>query len=302
MQNALFKYATPSTGLKVLESSSLRWSAPKLFNDIFDVPDEILSNFKEEGFYKVWSKKISEIILNPDQYNPSELSPEAEVIWELAQLIKGDQSEVNRVAKGTGEIDLPLSDDAFRFLEELRMKWRLMHDDHRILCLTENANSASMWSRYADEYRGIMLEFRCDTNTDSVFKLAEPVHYSDEPHHTDTLDGFADFLIYNDDRVIKKLFHEYTHTKTADWSDENEWRIASFACKNEDGLFADYGFAPIELDSCTLGIKIDSGYKARILETICTKYPHAVSGGLEVVYLWRFESAYSSRFLALILK
>jgi hypothetical protein len=275
MQNTIFKYTTASTGIKVLESASLRWSAPKLFNDIFDVPAEILSNFKEEGFYKVWSNKISEIILTPDQYNPNELSPEAQIIWKLARLIKGDQNEAARVAQETRKVDLPLKDDTFRFLEELRMKWRLMHDDHRILCLTKSANSASMWSRYADEYRGIMLEFRCDTNTDNVFKIAKPVHYSDEPHHTDTLDGFADFLIYNDDRVIRKLFHEYTHTKTADWSDENEWRIASFARKNENGLFADYGFTPIELDSCTLGIKIEDADKACILETINTKYPHA---------------------------
>lgn len=33
----LYKYTTPSTALKVLENSKLRWSSPLLFNDLAEL-------------------------------------------------------------------------------------------------------------------------------------------------------------------------------------------------------------------------------------------------------------------------
>lgn len=66
-------------------------------------------------------------------------------------------------------------------MAELKEKWREIVPRFRILCLSELNDVTSMWNHYADEYRGVVLEFEAVDQLDSVFLVARLVTYQDVP-------------------------------------------------------------------------------------------------------------------------
>src|SRR6266446_10364667 len=52
-----------------------------------------------------------------------------------------------------------------------------------ILSLTATANNTLMWTHYADNHKGICLEFR--TTEESLFRRAQPVNYAEDFPHLD---------------------------------------------------------------------------------------------------------------------
>jgi len=66
---------------------------------------------------------------------------------------------------------------AFRDLQET---WEAMIPKTRILSLTEENDNPVMWSSYASNYTGVVLQLECIDIYDSVLLLAAPVVYSDE--------------------------------------------------------------------------------------------------------------------------
>ncbi len=88
-------------------------------------------------------------------------------------------------------------------------------DNVGILCLTENWNNARMWECYADDSRGVCLEFLAWDDAGLTFFF-----------------GFNSFNItYSDSREYNLLGDPWEQaktivlTKSPEWSYENEWRI-----------------------------------------------------------------------------
>ena len=70
-----------------------------------------------------------------------------------------------------------------------------------------------MWSHYANDHKGICLEF---ANDNPLIKHARPVHYkNDYPEWTP-----QNFVLNTDANVLELVL-----TKAMDWSYEREWRI-----------------------------------------------------------------------------
>jgi Protein of unknown function (DUF2971) len=85
-----------------------------------------------------------------------------------------------------------------------------------------------MWYHYADQYRGVVLEFRCDDALDSAWLAARPVTYPAAKPAVYTADGWAQLLMTQGGLAIQTLLDVATYTKAPDWSYEREWRITSF--------------------------------------------------------------------------
>jgi len=58
--------------------------------------------------------------------------------------------------------------------------------------------------------------------------------------------------------AIESIFDAATYTKSADWSYEKEWRIASFKLPKETGYFSDYPFHRQEVGGVYFGPMISS--------------------------------------------
>ncbi|MCH5193045.1 MAG: DUF2971 domain-containing protein [Oscillospiraceae bacterium] len=107
-----------------------------------------------------------------------------------------------------------LSDEEDRFVQVKRQ-------EYRILALTENCFSPSMWAHYASDYKGICIGYW----KNEVFSLARQLKYIREPHVAKSSNemGLFDF----DDVEFDKAVYESFFYKHADWDYEKEWRIVS---------------------------------------------------------------------------
>jgi hypothetical protein len=157
-------------------------------------------------------------------------------------------------------------------MDELRDIWRSWIPDLRILCLTESPAHAAMWFHYADKYKGVVLEFNCNDDTNSALLGAQPVTYPNAKPEVFEADGWAKLLMMPNELAIKKIFHVSTYTKSPDWSYEKEWRITSFKRQDDSGLYTDYKFNPIELSSIYLGPLITPADKSALV-SIAAKFP-----------------------------
>jgi hypothetical protein len=95
-------------------------------------------------------------------------------------------------------------------------KWMVeMLSGRRIYCVTPRPDSTLMWSHYAENHRGICLEFGVADNM--LFRFARKVQYRDEYPRWVPCD-------INDkpDRVGELIL-----TKSSDWSYEEEYRLIS---------------------------------------------------------------------------
>jgi Protein of unknown function (DUF2971) len=239
------------TAKKVLESKSLRWSSPVLFNDPFDVPRELTIGIDPSEITDALKHRLAELIRNPPDQTLN-LNPTVSLLVERVK--NGIPSEVKE------EMLHNLSNDKSQYqgvqsaIQDLRNKWSDLIPDFRILCFTESPMHLAMWHHYADRYRGVVLEFRCIDELNSAWLCAEPVKYPKEKPAVYTAAGWAELLMMTLELATRELLHTATYTKTPDWSYENEWRMVTTKRANDSDLsFSDYRFRPEELASIYLG-------------------------------------------------
>ena len=270
-RESFYKYMSVSTAAIVLERCTLRWSSPLLFNDPFDVPRELSFGITPEEIVRALASRMTELITHPPE-DTSNLEPKVQTIIDTVK--KGISAEL-KAQLLSGLVD---SADTLRpvgqSMEDLRVMWRDWLSQFRILCLTESPTHAAMWYHYADQYRGVVLELRCNDELDSAWLGAKPVTYPTPKPAVYTADGWAELLTTVGGIAIEKLLAVATYTKAPDWSYENEWRITSFMRPPEIGLFTDYRLNPRALAGVYLGPKI-SATDREAIRVLAARYPDA---------------------------
>ena len=258
-----------STATVVLERRTLRWSSPLLFNDPFDVPRELSFGITPEDIIRASARRISNLIEQPPE-DTSKLEPKVRLIVDTVK--KGISADLKaQLLAGLADSAETLRPTG-QSLEDFRQMWRNLLPQFRILCLTESPSHAAMWYHYADQYRGVVLEFRCDDELDSAWLLAQPVTYPTSKPGVYTADGWAELLTTIKDLALENLLAVATYTKAPDWSYENEWRVTSFSRPPESGLFTDYRLDPREIAGVYLGPNITAPDRETIL-ALTAHYP-----------------------------
>ena len=161
--------------------------------------------------------------------------------------------------------DTSINDIVMTWTEDLQAQHSDLLDVARIVCFTEKHDNLPMWWFYADERRGLCLEFDVSelsitdkmfifpvNYTCKLFDAVEVVHRYDEKRiknlSTDARDFFA--LLYS---CILPCTH-----KLLDWSYESEWR---YVMVNQDF------FEFVKPKKIILGDKIDVVKEKIILDT-----------------------------------
>ncbi len=282
---SFFKYVSAPTCLAILRHKRLRWSAPKLFNDPFDVPETICDGIDDVALHNAAVDAMNRLIRNPDLPHPEHHNMMTRAL--IAGMRRADEKMKEEMIRGNEEHRRTHPVDGGG-LRELRAFWKEQYPAHRILCMTEKWDSASMWDRYAGGHGGAVLEFTCSDEHDSAWLMAKPVKYSNAPLKTNTANGLAELLFYTPEYAVGKLLEEYTHTKTTDWEYEQEWRMASWKRPNEEGHHTDYLFLPEELKSVILGARMSDADEEAVRAEIANGYGHvemwqsAIEGGRQV--------------------
>ena len=243
-----------ATARAVLTNRTLRWSSPVLFNDPFDVPRELSYGLTPADIIEALSARMADLIENPPE-DTSQLPPGVQLIVDT---VKRGISPQLRAELLDGLTETAASHrPAGESMESLRAMWRATIPDFRILCLTESPDHVAMWYHYADQYKGVVLEFACNDALDSAWLMAQQVEYSSVKPDIYTAAGWANLLTLRQDLAVRKMLSSSTFTKSSDWSYEREWRITSVKRPTDTGPFTDYKFHPEELVGIYLGPMIE---------------------------------------------
>lgn len=251
-----------STAKIVLSTKRLRWSSPTEFNDPFDVPREL-------GLH-ITPKKIMEAIVERQIYLfknlPDDLTGYNSKFKTILDALKNNNEpelvdEFITSVRGILEEESPSSFS----LDQYRKYWDELIPEMRILCLSESYSKTSMWNHYADGYKGAVIEFLCDDELDSAWKLAKPINYSDDAPFLSTAEGWAKMLMLTQEAAANMLFDVSMYSKSLDWAYEGEWRISSFKRPDDKGSYTDYGFNEKEVGNLYLGPFMEPEAKAALI-------------------------------------
>lgn len=178
--SSLYKYYSDKPrNLEAVKNNKMWYSAPCDFNDVFDC--DLAINSKE--------------ILN----GVLQMVPDKRGIRVGSQMWKQLNGSVNQQIK-TFQADF----------EGLRTKMG-------IACLSEADNSLLMWAHYANNHRGMCVEYELLEFNSRLGFSPVPIIYSDERVSIHTFETL--------EQDIQGKFIESLTSKSADWSYEREWRI-----------------------------------------------------------------------------
>lgn len=243
-RSVFYRYMTARVAKIVLTTRRLRWSSPLLFNDPFDVTQELRLNFDGPTLQAALTEKVALLIEQGDSGATFRDPMLAAILHATATADRGSR---RMMANELRQRMATSMSEQIQSLIGLKDLWAKMVPTFRVLCLSELNDITPMWFHYADAYKGVVLEFRAVDEVDSAFLVARPVIYQDAAPAVADMNTWVDCLLYHDLARFLRLFFEYQYSKTNAWSYEKEWRIASAARPGETGLFGEYGFHLREL-------------------------------------------------------
>jgi hypothetical protein len=265
---SLFKYMTSDTAVKVLTNKTLKWGSPDSFNDPFEFRSPSEFGFQLEQLEEPFLERASTLITQKDDPDLLEDNPVTEVIRKArAQgLGGGDPAKIREMLRG----GFPRYVNRLKQgLESDRDVWLEMKKTYRVLCLSAVRDNILMWSHYADEHKGAVLEFQPKIELGTEMLGAQAVGYSKEVPVAVTLDQF---LLYVTGQGPKPRpedpFVKSVYTKSSDWFYENEWRILSKQQKEEQGSISYRPFDPQELAAIYFGCRMPDSWKDSIRSAV----------------------------------
>jgi Protein of unknown function (DUF2971) len=263
-----YKYMRADTARAVLSSCALRWSSPLLFNDLFDVPRRAVLPFTVDELQAAVHEEFLRVMKGKVQTRHPVLRYLSGILNNVS--VGEHRAEVLEELRASIEEMAPTSTKA---LDMFREVWNEMVPTLRILCLSEVNDSLAMWAHYAEHHKGAVLRFDVADDLDSALLLAQPVIYSDnEP----TLPGKEVWarMVVRHESFPSDYFKEYHYVKRTEWAPEREWRVISYAAKDETGLFRDHGFHPRELSAVYLGANMSPQDEAAIAAAVSGRFAH----------------------------
>lgn len=243
-----FKYMSATTAKIVLNNGTLRWSRSTMLNDPFDMNFELplipdVAKIKQEAERICWHQFVNSV-------EP----PESTLKYAFAQVRRLPREHQERAFKTR----LPAAIDAW--VGNMQKKLPQMHKDakpfiknFKILSLTVRPNIPTMWSHYADSYRGVVLRFR-NGDKNSPFFMAKPIDYVEELPNLYSDQELIDHVTAKNLLSARMAVDKIIYTKSAHWSYEQEWRISLGSGREQATEFEDRIFALHELDGVIFGL------------------------------------------------
>ena len=266
-----YKYVTAKVAKIVLSTRTLRWSSPLLFNDPFDVTQELRLDFDEAKLTAVLTERYASLIEQGDPTN----SVKQPLAAALLRMVMHATPETRRtIASGLRQSSDAPTSGQIEALGLLKDTWKDMVPTLRVLCLSELYDVTPMWAHYAEQHKGVVLEFSAVEELDSAFLVARPVVYQDTPPSVADPEAWVSCMLGQGGTTYWDLFTEYQYVKTNQWSYEKEWRIASWARPGEKGLFGVYGFHPDELTGIYFGSKCSAEDRSDLLALLAHGLEH----------------------------
>lgn len=268
-----YKYMTSETAIKVISSQSLRWSSPLKFNDPFDHQIGFSFPFTGEEIGEALLKEMELIIFGGKVSfkEPTQISA-------IAMRLSAEKENLpkDNIIKDFAGVVEEIAGNMDDLVDNLHAAVQKHMTHSRVLCVTEKNDNVVMWSHYADEHRGVVLELRCIDEIDNTLLAACKVKYSRQFPSFPSLDSFVKHLTGEEPLDLPKLSWEIAFTKHEDWSYEKEWRVHIPLLREPPGNgYSLYNEDPRVFGKVYLGCRIPDSDAARVTATAKEYIPHA---------------------------
>ncbi|SAL18501.1 hypothetical protein AWB64_01256 [Caballeronia sordidicola] len=203
----LYKYRTFSTTtLRMFSQAEVFFAKPASFNDPFDCNPQVYVDVEWREVERLWES----VMLLQVEANKA-----AEMMGTHRYFATEYGGKYDDDGGGTATYLNYLVRDIDAYLKE-RFK------DFGVFSLASNWDNPLMWSHYADEHRGICIEYETD---DHRCKELGPVNYrSSRFIHISDL---QQWLLKKSAAAERKIFEQYFFAKAPQWRYEREWRAVS---------------------------------------------------------------------------
>ena len=266
----VYKYLDVQGAKLTLGNKTFKHAKPSDFNDVEDLT--IKSIFPEETdlALKRLEDCFTDVLLQNLNDPPTCTSPMKEMLACIQQVFRSNP-EAAKVVKAelAKEGEKPLFDvehmraRAEGFLKEINE----FMQGYRVLCVTAHLESEKMWSKYADNHKGIALRIEPNLAKDSKFQLVRPVIYREKrpPLYDDTLEFVAQSLFGNQETNRMAMVEKIIYAKTLEWEYECEYRLAIPMRQSEEPWNTD-PYHPEEITELYLGLAMEKADR----DSICS--------------------------------
>jgi Protein of unknown function (DUF2971) len=219
-----FKYVTANTARTILENGTLRWSSPAMFNDPFDTQFDLHLEFDEATIVDLVIDELWQICSGQKILEPANML--GQVIKSFLARVRGlSRDDITRLPGLRDTIIGCIAGAKTLIPGVLHTQQRSLLRNAKILCLSEVHDNILMWSHYAQNHSGAVLEFDSDERKDSPLKMAERVIYSKTMPRLMNEKQMVQFLSGQWRNDPREIMHNEIFVKADDWSYEKEWRI-----------------------------------------------------------------------------
>ena len=278
-----YKYLPAETALKILQTRTLKYSSPALFNDPFDSQSKMQFGFEIPEFVGAFSARIYNMIhcpLEPVGDEKNALFRDIKKAWYTA-----NQSQRKMPEKFWRQQLKDFNQETVRLctehLEEMNNWWYRLSRATRILCLSEDLRNLLMWAHYAKDHTGVVIQLKCIPELDTSLLAARKVSYKDKPPVIAELNDYLSHLTGQSNNIDDRnaLFYELFLTKSSQWCYEKEWRIfippfnmedptIKTDNKGQEVLFDLISFYPQEIHSIYFGCNISKVNRIAIMKCL----------------------------------
>jgi len=269
---SLVKFASAETGIRILSQSSLRWSAPSIFKDPFELNHRSSLNFDSKGLLVACVKNTLGLIFSRDE--PVGNSPLIKAIkrWRVEDRFDSEDEAsdvLNELLRSMVQHREP------EMLQIVR-DWKQYSSQLRILCLTESHDDTVLWDRYGDGHSGLAIRFA--TGEDTSLEQPMAVSYSEKKPEISSLKEQMDILMNQSEVLVQEGFQEKFLCKSKSESREKEWRILKSVQETpaeEHVWHEDIDFPRHEVKAVYLGAGMTSEKKIELNTLLQSKFPKA---------------------------
>lgn len=272
--SSLVKFCTVETGLKILNSQSLRWSAPHLFGDPFELHHRSDVDFDAGALLDVLLREALIILFGPD----APTGRHAKLVNTLARW-RDEERFCDEEEAGTVLRDL-LGQIAELRLEQVRQlvaAWQRFAGAIRVACFADKPGNVTCWQRFADNHRGLALRFDCGEGT--ALPKPQRVQYQNQaPVITSKQEQLN--IIYERQRPPTAAeFPERLLTKGRHGQAEQEWRCfdqADEAAGDDESLwYENRRFPSHELRAAYFGVNMSAADRLHVGRLLRANNPTA---------------------------
>ncbi|MBL4827744.1 MAG: DUF2971 domain-containing protein [Spongiibacteraceae bacterium] len=271
---SLVKFCDTETGLKILNSQSLRWSSPHLFNDPFELGHHSAPSVNNQNLVSGIIKDAINMLFGPTEPKGKSNRLVAAISrWRDEDRFASEEEASIVLKQLLGQV----AEQQIQTIDSYVSAWKEFASSIRICSFCEKPGNMSAWQRFGDNHNGIAMRFSCGENT--ALPNPQAINYGSAPPFVTSLKEQVSVCYGREEAPTHDGFLGKLLSKSKENRSEQEWRcLAQEENKNDIGTdeqlwYSNKKFSSSELKAIYIGLATSLQDKEAVIKLVKDKYP-----------------------------